>query len=480
MKPLLLDVERICELTEAEADAALLELWGEAVFAARNENRVLSMPAWKQMVNSTNNTSWRCRCAEEILLARASSVMVAPELIEKTADDKPFDEPSPSLSDLTNHLCAAAVIPLNDGPGTDSASLAHVWVVRGWTGPDHAGDFDGCSEWKARWSQYGLFHAGLKGSGMSGRSWQLGACCACELMNSPEHILTLARQWLITGSIEGDTVQGVDVLKKQTLPTRRTWLFPLSNSRDLTPRFVAHSQVRMTSSVSNAVKLITGQGVVEGGRELLPVNPDTLFTFVSEAWLVIMALVLLMRPKKLVMWHTRDEKKSMSPANLLVELIGKCCPEVQITPIQPISSHSMAECETALRVAVDSLPSGETALFNITNGNMLMRLAAHGICQLYPDKIRLIYRDYDAQPFEYTGIRFEGTPVTTMLTADSSIRNENITWERLFAPSKERSSWCNVKEIEQFIRKNPEASSFPITEHNPDFRNNENTARRNT
>ena len=455
MQPLLLDIDRIGALNAEEFSVGLLNRLGEVVSEARSAGHALAVPEWDGRVSSDNIAVWRRRWAEEILLAKASGITLFPEIMERLGAERPFDEPSPLLSDVIDHSCAVVVIPLDDGPGKASASMAHLWVIRDWKGDDHSGAFDGVAEWKARRGQYSLFHAGLKGLGLSGQSWQLAACCACELMDSPEHVFTLAGKWMVSGRVEDDSVRDVEVLKKQTLLTRRTWLLPLENQRDLTPRFLSLNRVRLTASVSNAVRLITGEGVVEGGTETLPSNPDVLFTFVSEAWLVIAALVLLTRPRKLVLWHTRDETKSIVPARRLVELLARCCPEVKVEPLQPISSHSMAECETTLREAVEHVPSGTTTLFNITNGNMLMRLAAHGICRLYPDKVRLIYRDLDAQPFEYTGIRFEGSPVTTILSAEARLRTNDYAWDHLFALPREYRELRAVEEIEKFIRKNP-------------------------
>jgi hypothetical protein len=73
-----------------------------------------------------------------------------------------------------HHSCAVAVIPLDDGPGKASASMAHLWVIRDWVGPDHAGDLMALPMEKTMRSAR-IIHAGLKGRGLSGArgSWGL-------------------------------------------------------------------------------------------------------------------------------------------------------------------------------------------------------------------------------------------------------------------------------------------------------------------
>jgi hypothetical protein len=94
----------------------------------------------------------------------------------------------------------------------------------------------------------------------------------------------------------------------------------------------------------------------------------------------------------------------------------------------------------------------ELVVFNITQGNRLMSFAAQGVAQRDPN-VWLIYRDIDADHFEFTMINYDhsSSPHTHIL--DGSNRTAGMprikNWKRLF--TKPTSPGRASQSVQEFI-----------------------------
>ncbi len=408
--------------------------------------------------------TWEKLMALEWLLAVISGKHAIATSLEPFADlpVSDMDTAGPTARQLAESGAAVAVIPLasQDGGPAGLAALV-VSPARAGLPPDQ----------RHQWQDAEIFLnrqnlrldalttiPDAKRGRIEGTSWQLGAALAAyALSQRPESRLTLAADWLPTGSVlSGGHLKSVLEGNKSDLNTpHRRWLIP---SEMRIPDALRRSGFAQAATLDNAWNIITHQGTVEESAVSdWPADIATLHSFASGAREPVIAAALLSRCRHLVLWRSDNQEVSIKPADDIRNILKALRPGLTIEE-KDIASSSMHMIEIVLEDALKaSLRTGQATLFNVTQGNRLMGFAVHTLARRYPSLL-LLYRDQDNAGIDFTGIRYDGRdyPVTFTLRALEK-EHSGIAWDKLLSRSAPRpqQEW---KELLDKIRIKPESA----------------------
>ena len=375
---------------------------------------------------------WRRLAAEELLLARLCGMAVHQTWYEGLADVPPFAGDAEPLSSAVERVAWVATIPVIRGWPSTTGAFVRLWGLHG---DDDAARVEGALPP----IQEGPFTLRLGGWDhvIAGNSWQLGAALAMRaaVEERRDLQLALARDWIVTGEVRGAWVEGVQVGNKVLTHTNsRQWLVPEDNHQEFGGYL---GRVRACSTLDAAWSQLSGEGSLGHGMVSWPEREDVeeLHATMSQAVRPILASILLTRPERLVLWHSSDYQFSKKHADFLEDFLADervCawpgwegrCPRVKK---RLLPENDLVEGEKALVAEGLHLAGRKTILFNITGGNLIMRLAIHNVARLNP-RLWLIYRELGiANPVEVILIRNAGRLPSTgrMLPAETP---DGINW----------------------------------------------------
>ncbi len=387
---------------------------------------------------------------------------------------------------------AASLIPLQANGGK-SAVFGQIWVVRSpLIAASHAPQIT---------RQRLVEGAPAKGSGMEtliivtdddaperieGRSWELGAHLAARACDGwargdSEPALTLARDWIVTGAVdaESEDVLQIGMRGKLTLADtapRRNWLLPASNQATIPPEFESKTAGRLHYSIDtgSAWSQITGDGFASGSDFFWDEKPlsgvDEFHCLVSNAQGPMLAGFLWSQPKNIVLWTSKFMAGKAAQlkaaceklrATHLTSLDGEGA-----VAIKPVDDTNLEEIRASF-LAHPALGHGgpEPTAFNITGGNLLMRLAVMDLARLRPH-INLVYRPEGRKNLEFVAISHPFLqPVQARVLHRSSGNSEETSWaERLLnlaRPNSEPERWAGVLlDAVASVEEHPEATPF--------------------
>ena len=353
---------------------------------------------------------WKRLVAEDILLATLWRLPVDPSWLESLEDVQPLASCQDTLAALLKTSAWVVVIPL-DLANRVTGTLIRLWGIRGETNT-HAVEGD----LGLLGGPYSIFLGGWEHP-LAGRSWQLGAALAASVADRQRVDLQirLARDWVITGAMNGGTIEPVIAGNKARIRTHRHWLVPQTNYDEFSSvigRMVA------AATLDGAWSHLSGEGLIEHGLTAWPAPEDVaeLHATISQALRPLIASVLITRPNRLVLWHSESKKESEDFADLVIEFFhaeqirnwsgwqGRV-PQVEK---RLLPMNDLAAGERALRDGGLAKVSHGTILFNVTCGNLIMRLAIYNVARLNPS-IWLIYREIGIKdPTEVILIRNSG------------------------------------------------------------------------
>lgn len=387
-------------------------------------------------------TAWEQALSRELLLLAAFSPDLAQEIAslasQKGMDLRPFPQ-GPGLCKFFGASCAATLIPLES---IDSArpQFAQVWVFPECVFPDwrevfmsrivetdtgiHIGPEEGSY----------LLTNGNPSLRIEGKSWQLAAllCSAfrkrLKEKNDPgaaSEILRFAQNWVITGAVEAHAGQipnprvlQVSFTSKARLAgevTGRNWLLPAANQPSIQPEWevALAGRLHFARDLESAIAQVSGHGFQNHSpiswNNPLVKNPISAHCFASNALGPMLSAFLWSQPRSIKIW-TSD---IMLPK---AQQLEKVCQTLRTTAF-PLISHErdisivrtndndLIEIRGRLLQDPSLGQSGlESVLFNITGGNLLMRLAILDLARLRP-RMNLIYRTEDAENLDFVCLR---------------------------------------------------------------------------
>ena len=387
---------------------------------------------------------------------------------------------------------AASLIPLqaNGGKG---AVFGQIWVVRS--------PIIAASRAPEITRQRLVEGAPAKGSGMEtlivvtddeaperieGRSWELGAhlaALACDGLarGDSEPALALARDWIVTGAVdpESEDVLQVGMRGKLALADttpRRNWLLPASNQATIPPEFESKTAGRLHYSIDtgSAWSQITGDGFASGSDFFWDKKPlsgvDEFHCLVSNAQGPMLAGFLWSQPKKIVLWTSKFMAGKAAQ-------LKSACEKLRITHltslggegavvIKPVDDTNLEEIRASF-LAHPALGRGgaNPVAFNITGGNLLMRLAIMDLARLRP-QIHLVYRPEGRKNLEFVAISHPFLqPVQARVLPLSPGNSKETSWAEgllnLTLPYDEPERWAGVLlDAVASVEEHPEATPF--------------------
>ncbi len=378
---------------------------------------------------------WRRAVAEEVLLAVVLGAEVPSQVCSQFGDVPPLNTSRLTLRRLVGRPAAVAVIPIDDSGAWPYC--AHLWLIE-----DAAARRDTLQGWQSlpafceiggrRFAVHAV-SARQPGIAITGESHQLATALLTTAMqrNSVHAIRSLALRWIVSGAVDGAKVTAVEIGNKCRLNIERSWLLPaesMAEIRALTYEFRPRHVIRTAATVATAMNIITQEGSRDLGREPWPENVTIMHSLVSDARLPVIAAALLTMPRKLILWHTHNQERSVDKANDIERLLARVAPSMMIKK-RHIASDNIEHAERQLRQH-DSLARAKNCgaiLFNVTQGNRLTSYAVHTIARENPN-IQLLYRDVDAINHEFVLIQYLSDDRMTTYVADGTQRAAAWPW----------------------------------------------------
>ena len=400
---------------------------------------------------------WLKAVARELLLRAAWSEPEA-DLWKLFGEVPPFDN-GPQLSAYRGQRWAAAMFPLDMPAGAEPA-VGLIWATTAVNDIPEL-PLEGICEMRTAFLGVRfrvLLPPPSRVVGMpSGRSWQFAAALAARaLTEDPIHSGTLAAHWVTTGSIarssDGETqANAVELGNKLNLLRclgQRRWCIA-ADQLIATPVQVkeaasAHpGKFWPTPDLDTAWRTVIRQGTVSDLEETAwPVEVAEMHTFVSPALGPCLASILHFQPQRLIVWCSGEMQRNGTLDRLCQGIetfriaLGQSLPPPCVIPL---TATSLIEAETRLGEHSSLVSySGSPVYFNLTNGNLLQRLAAYTLAQRNPD-ICMIYREgsprlKDGQlDLRFDLLRFRGGQPTSGKLTHGSLTSGTVTlnWQGL-------------------------------------------------
>lgn len=262
----------------------------------------------------------------------------------------------------------------------------------------------------------------------TGTSWGLADALCSRVLGKPGDVHTrvaLAKDWIVTGRVlPGEKVGFVTFKNKGRVDCgTRIWLVPAANGGDAR----GLRSYRLAASVDDAVAHVTGEGTTEGEELKFPATPKLHALCGGQIESVILSIILG-KPSEVLLWHSK-QSFSIKSKTFLAAMSKELGCEMET---REMPSDSLALAERKLREHLQSeLTTGNPVYFNITSGNLLMRMAVFQIARQFPN-LRLIYKNADlkTEPI-YDCIRFPGSQALTQIYKGEK-RDPRIDWSHIF------------------------------------------------
>jgi len=320
------------------------------------------------------------------------------------------------MQELAGIDAAAAVFPLQH---PEKPHVGHLWVFRDSNSRitrDHRSEgFFGKEGSTLLESFPGIKVFVLQtGNGpFIGRSWQLAFHLAVRALDDRDLKKKLVSGWMVTGEVEKDRIHRVGIGNKTEIATKRNWLFSRDNDGSWPQNWIPLGQVRIAETIDEAIDVILDRGTIREGPVSWPDCVETVYSFSSEAETPIAAFGILSGARKVVLFCSKDQRRSVKPAMNIKRFLEDNTSMIVEIPEERISSTDVYLAEKFL-IEKMKLHNGEREkhmLFNITNGNKIMHIALANIANRYPG-ITQVYREIDSGDL-YTAIYKEGRlPIT--------------------------------------------------------------------
>jgi len=159
---------------------------------------------------------------------------------------------------------------------------------------------------------------------------------------------------------------------------------------------------------------------------------------VSKARCPAISAILLANPKKVILWYSKNEKESIKPAKDIKHILDHFHINCEL---KELPDDSIKKAQEKIRAEIDK---NSRILFSITNGNLLMRLAAFTLSEYFPE-MYMIYRELYAKRFEFTGMFYDAAYPTTVVLREQETKRridqlgkkiKKINWRVLFKDNK--------------------------------------------
>jgi hypothetical protein len=355
-------------------------------------------------------TEWRRAVAAELFLLSQWDLRLARELADATLLGTQPLPGGPILQEAFGTPAALALAPLDMPAG---APLLQVWVLH--PGKASRGcdtlecQLNDAAQWSADGYRLGAVppFLGSAPKWPEGSSWRLAAALARRALFEPEGrekwIRSLALHWIVTGDVAGEDIGWVQLGGKRRLAaedaaraSRRRWLVPSACSSDddfILLREHLPGRLCAVATLREAWAYITGGGLIETREARAWPNEQTVFhAFVSDAVGPIVAPLLLQKAERAVFWISEEKAHFFQAIERFVQIArdaGLVAKNLTAEP-QSIQAGSLEEAEACL-LALPELTGAGSVLFNITGGNIPMRLALTELARTNRN-LRLIYR----------------------------------------------------------------------------------------
>jgi len=227
-----------------------------------------------------------------------------------------------------------------------------------------------------------------------GSSCRLAETLAEKLVHegTQDQIVKAAKSWIVTGDIdENGKVGKVGLGNKLKLPTKRKFIVPDANYDEIS-RGTLGKTIRFANTLNDAWNHVTDQGTkhLEGVKFSRKV--DELHVLVGGNIKAQVASIILLKPEKVFLWHSKSKDESKKPAKWIAYVAKKYAgirPEIKF-----LTSKKIDVAEKALKDHFENISPDKTVVFNVTSGNRLMSYAVQTIANAYRN-VELIYRDID-------------------------------------------------------------------------------------
>jgi len=371
---------------------------------------------------------WASAMGREILLlSRSRRDLAASALsicIEAGLAPLPFASGRPCETFLGGEI-SATLIPLESTGGADPA-FAQLWVLPASLWPEAEARL---TERLVEPGNLGVLNrAGFTAvlvtepsatNRIEGRSWELGAALALKAAQEGNGAtaLQLAKDWIVTGSVEGRDVLPVGFHAKPRLAKTascRKWLVPAANQATISPDWEALTAGRLhfARDIQSSWAQVTGEGF-QGGGDLYwdkpPLaHPREFHCFASPALGPMLAAFLWSQPERIVIWASEKMKA-------VAEQLEAACKTLRPTHFRAIQSDLDIDVKkiddtdlSEIRAVFLDHPllgrGGPTpVVFNITGGNLLMRVALLDLARLRPH-IHMVYRPEGGKALDFSYI----------------------------------------------------------------------------
>lgn len=404
-------------------------------------------------------SEWHRAIGEEILLLAQMKPCLAKEMQKDFLDLEPFGN-GPKLKELIALPAAVAVIPVDTDGKRGKGGWMHLWLVRDTDSPlrdDHRRRLEGVERFApVEGCKVYLVTTVNVSLQTKGKSWQLGAALAARALKPDGREFTheLASRWIVTGEVAGnEQVVPVGLGNKTSIgwkETGRHWIFPGVN-RDAPDghladpgalfRSEALGRYQFAGKVTGAWRHVTRLGTNDMGTiSAWPRNASVFHAFVAGALGPLFASILQSAPKKTILWCSPKMEQEASALRIAAKRLCdlKVLPSPLDIEVRDVASHNVALVERTLAdnssLNEPSFSAGdqlEPVIFNVTSGNLLMRLAAANLAQIKPH-LHLIYRDSDDEEATFTLLRYpHGLPDTEKIHIDMSCLGGRVNWRRL-------------------------------------------------
>ena len=354
--------------------------------------------------------SWQTAAAREILLLSQFDPESAEKFLPEFGGLFPLGESQPDLNALHPFPTAVTIIPLDD-PAAPAGRLAFLWVVQD---PGNKLNAPPALE-----GAQGLIPGGYKvfidaPARVTGNSWTLAGSLALRALRARSYdptaglTMALASRAILTGAVTGDlpgvqeVAPGNKFLLKIPRQLSRSWICPpqtLATAKAAGDCLDANEKNTLTADqVESAWRLATDQGTlsdetVHPWPQSAGCGPTTLHVFVSGVLQPAVLSIAFTRPARLVLWITNRMKPRAE------ELKALCLrlPELSGLTVEERSLSASGNIQILEEALAELRDIKEPQFFNITGGNLLMRLAVMHLARDLP-QLTLIYRDADHPP----------------------------------------------------------------------------------
>lgn len=338
---------------------------------------------------------WLRLVAEELLLAQICGLEIHPTWKEALSRVCPFAGRSETLEQIDSRVRWVACVPLIRKNAVTGA-IVRIWGL-------HGADQESWVE--GRSSQTHLQGSSLRlggwDEGIAGHSWQLGAALAARTARESRGDLqfSLACNWLITGAVSENVIEAVQAGNKTKINTHRRWMIPEAGHDDFSRTLV---RTHRCATLDAAWSHLSGEGTIQ--HDLIawpePCEIALMHATVSKAIGPLISSIMLSKPSQITLWHSPNHEESAQYADRIIEFLQH--PLVQNWRGWKGHPPSVRKCvlpdadlvagENALRAEGLHQAISGIVLFNITGGNLIMKLAAYAMARLNPS-LWLIYRE---------------------------------------------------------------------------------------